>query len=114
LDTDDVLGVTVEVDALSSISGRVTRLGRPVDGARVYARPTEQKLEGYPPAPATSDVDGHFVLRGVPAGSYRVYAESKRVGAFTPGPAVTVRDGEDRTGVEVELNLAGSIAGSVV
>ena len=55
-----------------------------------------------------------FTLRGLPAGSYRVNAESKRVGAFTPGPTVTVRDGEEKTGVEVEMNLAGSIAGTVV
>ena len=117
LDNADVVDLMIEVDPLASIAGRVTRAGKPVDGASVQAEITER--DDSPPgaqgrAYATTDADGSFVLRELGAGSYRVYAESKRVGAFTRGPVVTVRDAEQKSGVEVEMNLAGSIAGTVV
>lgn len=111
----DVAGVTVEVDALASIAGRVTHAGRPVDGASVQAHVAESRAQpGRSSAMTTTDADGRFVLRELRAGSYRVYAESKRVGAFTRGPLVTIREAEQKAGVEVELDLAGSIAGKVV
>lgn len=110
--------VTLEVDTLGSIAGRVTRAGKPVEGASVHTvistRPTSPEDFRHSRAYATTDADGRFVLRGLGDGTYRVYAESKRVGAFTQGPEVTLANAEAKKDVEVEMNLAGAIAGTVV
>jgi hypothetical protein len=112
LDKADVDGLQIDVDPWASIAGRVTRAGKPIDGAtvQVYDVPSQ----GGAFTSAATDGDGRFIVRELPARSYRLYAESKRVGAFTPGPVVTVANGDHRTGVEVEMSLAGSIAGTVV
>lgn len=117
LDKSDLADVVLEVDALGSIAGRVTRAGKPVEGADVSARPDNERrgdFETFSNLSTTSDEEGHFTIRGVPAGSFHVYAQSQRVGAFTQGPQVTLGDAEAKTGVEVEMELAGSIAGVVV
>jgi len=101
---DDVTGVTVEVERMASISGRVTAASQPVDGAVVIT-------DG---ARGRTDRDGRFELRGLAAGTHRLYAESRRVGAFTLGAEVAVASGEHKTGVDVVLDLAGSISGVVV
>lgn len=115
LEQTDVDGLTLEMDARSSIAGRVTYEGKPVDGAWVQARPPNARGEGdFRGSADTTDAEGRFVLRGLASGSYRLYAQSPRVGAFTPGPIVSVSEREDKTGVDVELDLSGSIAGAVV
>jgi hypothetical protein len=82
--------------------------GKPVDGADVNA-------QGAPAfARDTSGGDGSFELSGLAPGEYEVYAQSNRVGAFTHGPKVKLAAGEHKTGVEVDLDLAGSISGVVV
>jgi hypothetical protein len=110
--------VMLEVGTFASIAGRVTRAGKPVEGASVSTRSTtrpknQDELE-HMNASAITDADGRFVLGRLLAGTYRVYAESKRVGAFTQGPEVTIADAEAKKGVEVDMNLAGAIAGTVV
>ena len=115
LDKADVDGLTIEVDALGSIAGRVTRGGKPLDGVSVQPRPLDAKDRfERRPVSAMSDADGRFVVRRAAAGKYQLYAESKRVGAFTQGPVVNLAAGEDRAGVDIELELAGSIAGTVI
>jgi hypothetical protein len=111
----DVEGLTIEMDAGASIAGRVLYQGRPVDGASVRTQPASPDSErSFRGAEDTANADGQFVLRGLSAGSYRVYAQSNRIGAFTHGPLVTVGEHEDKTGVDVELDLSGSIAGTVI
>jgi hypothetical protein len=100
----DVTGVTLAITRKASISGIVTHDGKPVDGVDVHTDYDGTK----------SDATGHFTLRDVPPGAHRIYAESKRLGVFTPGPTITVAAGEQRTDVAVEMDLAGSIAGVVV
>lgn len=102
----DATDVVIEVDRLATISGRVTRQGKPIDGAEVWARSTQMR--------ATTDSDGKFTLRNLAAGSFGVYAESKRIGAFATGPTIVVAAGEQRTGVDIELDLSGSVSGIVV
>ena len=104
-------GVVLEVDRLGSITGRITRAGKPVDGVEVGLR---NEGGGMNNRAARSEHDGRYEIRDVVAGTYRVYAESKREGAFTQGPTVIVTKGENRTGVDIEMELAGSIAGVVV
>ncbi len=102
--TVDVANVVLEVDAVSSISGRVTHGGKPIAGAELHADQT---------AFATSEHDGRYRLQVAP-GSYRIYAESKRLGVFTRGPSVTVAKGESKPNITIEMDLSGSIAGTVV
>jgi len=97
--------LTVEVERLASISGRVLRGGKPVDGARLNASQSTY---------AQSEHDGTYTLRGLEPGTFQIYAESKRIGAFTNGPKVTVAKGEQKIGVDVEMELSASIAGVVV
>jgi len=106
VDKADVTGVTIEVERGASIEGRVTRGGKPVDGVQVSARPNGPS--------GLSDHEGRFAIHGVKAATYRLYAESKRAGAFTNGPEISVIKGEHRTGVHIELDLAASVAGVVV
>lgn len=96
--------VTLEVERLASVSGRVTRGHKPVEGVEVTGGGTS----------ARSDADGVFTLRNLPPGPCSLYAESQRVGAFTTGHQITLAAGEQKQGVELELDLAASIAGSVV
>ncbi len=102
----DVDGLVIEVERLATISGRVTRGGKPVDGARVSAHGAAGET--------SSDHEGHYTLRGVRAGTVTMYAESQRIGAFTNGPTITVTKGEQKTGVDLDLGLAASISGVVV
>jgi S1-C subfamily serine protease len=104
IDRSDITGVVVELDGGASITGHVLRAGKPVDGADVS---TDR-------AHAVSGADGRFVLSGLEPGKHAVYAESQRDGAFTHGPTVTVAKGEQRDGVDVELDLSGSISGRVI
>src|SRR6185503_16051483 len=104
VDRSDVAGVVVEVDRGASITGHVLRAGKPVDGADVTT-------DG---ARAKSGADGRFVLSGLEPGEHAIYAESQREGAFTRGPTISVAKDEQRGGVDVALDLSGSIAGRVL
>ncbi len=106
VETTDVAGVVLDVEELASISGRVTHDGKPVDGARVIAGPSNRAIG--------SEHDGRYTLRGLEPGTYTMYGESQRAGAFTKGQMVTLAKSEQKTGVDIELDLAGSVAGVVV
>jgi protocatechuate 3,4-dioxygenase beta subunit len=100
----DVAGVVLAVQSLAAISGRITRRGKPVEGCSVSTRDAQ----------TFSDHEGRYTLTGLAAGAHELYAESKRIGAFTHGPTVNVAKGERTTGVDIELDLAASVAGTVV
>jgi len=77
LDSDDRIAIAAvypKVDPTSAgatLSGRVTADGSGVFAAQVVAL----NEEGEPVATALSDSTGDFNLEGVPAGTYRIYAE---------------------------------------
>lgn len=100
-------GLSFVVARGSTISGMVTREGKPIGGARVYVQ-SGGRMQ------ALSSADGSFQLRGIEPGTHEIYAENIQHGAFNRGPTVTVEEGKDVTGVAVDLSLAGSIAGVVV
>jgi protocatechuate 3,4-dioxygenase beta subunit len=107
VDKTDHPVVAIEVETQASVGGRVTRAGKPVDGAHVEAR-------GTTTTSTETDVDGNYTLNDLEPGTYRIYAESKRVGAFTPGPSISIDKKEHKTGVDLELALSASISGVVV
>ena len=98
--------IVFQIDRSASIAGRVVRNGKPVEGAFVNVSGAIQSCR--------SDADGRFTARGLRAGTHRIYAESERLGAFTQGPEIDVAKGEHKEGVEIDLELAGVIAGRVL
>ncbi len=104
VDKTDLRDVVVEVEPMASIAGRVTYLGKPVDGASVRASGAFRE----------TDADGRFLLNIPEEGKLALYAESKRLGAFTTGHVIELGKNEHRTGVELALDLSGSIEGAVV
>jgi protocatechuate 3,4-dioxygenase beta subunit len=100
----DVSGVVIEIEPSATISGRILLSGKPIDGAIVRVGN----------ASTASSHDGRYTLRGLAAGTYQIYAESFRVGAFTRSPSITIAKREQRTDVDVELDMSASIAGVVV
>jgi Carboxypeptidase regulatory-like domain/PDZ domain len=100
----DVEGLVLEVERFGSISGRITHDGKPVEGADVRASGAQ----------TTSDANGHYELHDLEHGTHQIYAESRRIGSFASGPSVALDSGETKTGVDIELDLSGSIAGIIV
>lgn len=101
-------GVVLDVAKLATLRGRVLRKGKPVVGADVeYMPPTP------PVMTARTDIDGAYVLEGLPAGSGQVSGWSVDAKAFTMGKPVHLAAGEDRT-QDLELDLAGEVKGTVV
>jgi len=105
LGTEDKRDVVIEVEARSTLAGRVTLRGQPVDGALVRGNGSGN--------PVTTDADGNYLLRLEP-GEQAIYAESKRLGAFATDKKVTLAKSEQRAGFDIELDLAGAIEGTVV
>lgn len=103
LGTEDKRDVVLEVEARSTLAGRVTYRGQPVDGALVRGNG----------GTVTTDVDGNYLLRLEP-GAQAIYAESKRLGAFATDKKLTLAKTEHRKGFDIELDLAGAIEGVVV
>lgn len=105
VDRDQVDDVRVVVRNMGSIAGRVTRSGTPFAGAEVSAGPNLSTF---------TDEDGHYILRGLPAGKYHLTASSQVAGAFGKPPAIALGSGEQRDGVDIEMQWAGSISGTIV
>lgn len=101
-------GVVLDVAKLATLRGHVLRKGKPVAGAEVeYMPPT-------PPAMTVkTDVEGAYVLEGLPAGTGRVLGWSVDAKAFTTAKSVHLEAGEDRT-QDLDLDLAGEVKGTVV
>ena len=98
--------VELEVKAMASVHGVVTRDGKPVVGAEVQANAGMRMHE------TTTDAKGQYVIRGLSGGEWAVYASSVRAGAFTESK-VTLAEREDKQ-LDLELSSAGAISGRVV
>jgi RNA polymerase sigma factor (sigma-70 family) len=101
--------VEIEVGKLGSIHGRVTRLGRPIEGADVCCVPTIAGRNNR----AMTDAAGRYDFDGVTAGTFDVTAQSDEAGAFMMPRKITLGDGEERD-VDFELDMAATITGTVV
>src|SRR5262249_42503089 len=60
--------VTLELGAGGGVRGTVTRGGKPLAGARVALRKSDQSLQG--PKDAVTESEGRFEVKGLPAGDY--------------------------------------------
>jgi RNA polymerase sigma factor (sigma-70 family) len=98
----DVDNLEVEVTAKAAAQGRVMRHGRPVADARIELLPGNQMT--------TTDSDGRYVLEGLPAGNFDLYASSPL--AFTRRPIMLVA--AERLSIDLELESGGEVLGTVV
>jgi len=95
----------LEVHALATLRGRVTRSGRSVAGAAVTSfRPVFR---------TTTDPSGAFVLEGLPPGDNRIHAVSLDLRAVGEDKLVTLAAGENQT-LDIELEHGGRATGIVV
>ena len=105
IDRASMTDVRVIVASLGSVAGRVTMGGKPLAGARVNCGRTET---------AFADANGNYIVRGLTADKYHVFADSPEQGAFGEAQDFTLKKGEQKTGVDVEIKYSASIAGVVV
>ena len=106
-------GVAIEVTDLGTIRGRITRLGLPLEGATVSCM-CGLTGQGMNNSKVVTGLDGRYEFRGLTAGTHRINASGDDVGAFANPVKVELAAGEERSGVDIELDLAGTIAGVVV
>jgi hypothetical protein len=104
----DAAEVTIRVEPLGAIRGRVTRAGRQVPGAMVSARLGPYRLHR-----AVTDAAGSFALEGLEPGSYDVVADHADLGAMSTRHTVTI-DGAAIRELDLDLQLDASIAGTLV
>lgn len=103
-----------------SISGVVTRDGRPEPGVGVllmqaWSNPSQATAI----ARAKTDKEGRFVFEGIARGSYSIDAFAPGLVVFDESPwdgavSVSVGEGESVTNVSIALNKGGAITGRLV
>ena len=96
-------GVAIEVSALSTIHGRITRHGVPAPGTVVGC-----SLQQF--GKAVSDDEGNYTLSGVSPGNGSMDANNGK--AFTNHPVVVTK-ASDQT-LDLELDGGGEVRGTVV
>ncbi len=97
--------VTIEVAALASIHGTVTRKGQPVPDAYLQGPSLPEVVR--------VNADGTYRAEGIRPGELRFFAGSSAQMAFAPVDNIKVAAGEDKL-VDIELKFAGRVKGVVV
>ncbi len=102
-----LLQLDVVAQSLGAVEGHVTLNGQPEPGAHVDV------VSGGFKACTSADVDGYYLMTGVPAG--RVVVTASRGNGLLAGTAAAelVQEGE-RLELDVALRDAGSVSGKVV
>jgi hypothetical protein len=107
--------------SLSVVAGRVVTAaaGNPLKSARVALVPEHFGSRGQIYA-TTSDVDGHFLLKAVPPGSYQFFADRAgfveqryKAGDDGTGAILSLKAGQKISDVLFRLTVAAVIAGRV-
>jgi outer membrane protein assembly factor BamB len=88
-----------------TISGTVASLGTAVTDATIT-------LSGERQDTVTSDLNGEYIIRGLPNGTYSVSATKAGL-AFTPGTVTVVISGSDKGGINFQTANAYSLSGTV-
>ena len=105
--------------ATGSISGHVTIDERPARGVTVLLVSAEYSTIEKARSKATTDNEGHFQMRGVPAGSYFLQAFAPALIAASDnvfarqGKSITLVDGEAVDVADISLRPGGVITGRV-
>jgi len=110
-----------EKTGTARLSGRVTAgdTGKPLRRALVRATPTDNPQPQ--PRSVSTDAEGHWELKSLPAGSYRIRVEKGGYVAifygqqrpFAQGKVVDVSDGQTVEKLDVALPRAGVITGVI-
>ena len=101
-----------------SISGQVTKDGKPAAGVSVVMAPPNSAARAD--ARTITDEDGRFQLTHVPAGQYVIQALApafigpKYQMSVRDGKAINLADGESVEGVDIALMRGGVITGKVI
>jgi len=104
--------VRIDLEHVATISGHVTRKGKPVSGATVvYMFAPQATIFGEPP-PITTDASGAYTMT-VALGAGQVFAADNATKSFSNPKPVIVRSEDDQT-VDLSLDLAGEVQGTVV
>ena len=106
-------------EATGSIAGRVTIDDRPARGVTVLLVSAENTSIEKAASKAKTDQEGHFQMKGVPAGSYSLQAFAPGLIGTSDnlygrqGKVINLFDGEAAEGVEISLRPGGVITGRV-
>ena len=100
-----------------AISGRVTIDDRPARGVIVMLSPGEPVLNYKTISKATTDNDGYFQIRGLPAGGYTIQAFAPALVSNNvwgrQSQIIHLSDGESVDGIDLSLKPGGVITGRV-
>ena len=108
---------TLKLQTAGTVSGTVKlEDGTPAVAVIVSAQPMMRVMFG-PPDQASTDRAGHYRIGGLDKGRYNLFARRESSWNLTPGSHqdVAIEDGEQKTGVDLVLPVAGKrIAGKVL
>src|SRR5215813_11634594 len=100
-----------------TISGRVTINDQPARGVIVLLLPSGPRLSNTTTSKATTDNDGRFQLRGLPAGGYQLQAFAPALVTSNlygrQAQIINLNDGESVDGIDLALKPGGVITGRV-
>src|SRR5262245_15091565 len=108
------LGQTAPSNANSAkqtgqVSGRIILDGQPVLWISVFLIPSDNSPRSVPLAHGVSDKDGKFMIKGLPAGAFRLVTEPnpyvvvKSVYANYADSSVVLHEGEQVSNVDLQL-----------
>lgn len=104
-DRDDV---AIEVSNLATLRGRTLHAGKPAPRTEIHTNGAGENHD------TVSDGDGVYEIRGLRAGTHKIFALSNEAGAFGEGLEVTLAEGETKTNVDIDMPWGGTISGTVV
>lgn len=96
----------------ATISGRVTRDGKPVSGVEVFCQSGERTVT-HGRTTTVSAKDGSYKLRGLSAATYAVMVNAPEGFTAVAVDGVALKAGEHFTGANLELITGGVIRGTV-
>jgi len=100
-----------------TIAGRVTVNDQPARGVIVLLLPGDPRLRNNTTSKATTDNEGRFQLRGIPAGGYQVQAFAPALVTNNlygrQSQIINLNDGESVDGIDLALKPGGVITGRV-
>src|SRR5215813_10671268 len=100
-----------------TISGRVTVDDRPARGVTVLLLTGDLGVSTKPVCKATTDNEGHFQLRGIPAGGYQLQAFAPALVSNNlsgrQSQIINLNEGESVDGLDLALKPGGVITGRV-